>query len=131
MNISGGTITGIKDLAIADGGTGASTAIDARTNLGLAIGTDVQAYDKEITDIAALEPTKNFFIVGDGTTFVKKNPENSRIALNLGSMATQDVSNVKITGGRITDVEDILIADGGTGASTAIDENKFRSCHWY
>ena len=121
LNISGGTITGITDLAIADGGTGASTAIDARTNLGLAIGSDVQAYDKEITDIAALEPTKNFFIVGDGTTFVKKNPENSRIALNLGSMATQDVSNVKITGGRITDVEDILIADGGTGASTAID----------
>ena len=32
--ITGGTITGITDLAVADGGTGASTAGAARTNLG-------------------------------------------------------------------------------------------------
>lgn len=31
--ISGGTVTGITDLAVADGGTGASTASAARVNL--------------------------------------------------------------------------------------------------
>ena len=41
--ITGGVITGITDLAVADGGTGASTASAARTNLGAAADGDAVA----------------------------------------------------------------------------------------
>lgn len=40
-------------VTVAQGGTGATTASAARTALGLAIGTDVQAYDADLTAFAA------------------------------------------------------------------------------
>lgn len=43
----------------------------------------------------------------------------ARTALGLGTVATQDASSVNITGGSVTGITDIAIADGGTGASSA------------
>ena len=37
---------------------------------------------------------------------------------SLGTMSTQNANNVNITGGSITGITDLAVADGGTGAST-------------
>ncbi len=42
-----------------------------------------------------------------------------RMTLGLGTIATQDSNSVSLTGGSITGITAVVIADGGTGASTA------------
>jgi len=78
------------------------SASTARTNLGLAIGSDVQAFDAQLTDVAGLTPTDSNFIVGDGSNFVTESGATARTSLGLGTIATQDANSVAITGGSVT-----------------------------
>jgi len=78
------------DVGVSHGGTGASTAAGARTNLGLAIGSNVQAYDSVLDDVAAETYT------------------GSTSTTTLGTISTGTWNGTTIG-----------IAYGGTGSTTA------------
>lgn len=55
------------------------------------------------------------------TAFVTTAVSNATGA--LGTMSTQNANNVNITGGSVTGITDITVADGGTGRSTLTSSN--------
>lgn len=125
--INGGVISGITDLAIEDGGTGASTASGARTNLGLVIGTDVQAYDAALASIAGLTTASGQILYTTASdTYTTSSvtaaglallddasASAQRTTLGLGSLAVQNT----VASGNY-DAGSIFTADIANGAIT-------------
>ena len=102
VSITGGSITGITDLAVADGGTGASDAATARTNLG------AQAQNALLDDIAGLTIADGTFLVGDANgDIVAESGATARTSLGLGTAAVEDTG---VAAGDIVKLDDALSA---------------------
>lgn len=109
--VTGATVTGgtINNTPI--GGTTAA----AGTFTALAA-TTATVGGVTVVTTSATQTLTNKTLSGSLNTF--SNIPNTAIT-GLGTMSTQDASNVSISGGSISGITDLAVADGGTGASTA------------
>lgn len=106
-----GTFTAADQIIVSTGvGTAAlESGATARTSLGLAIGTDVQAWDAQLDDIAALAVTDGNFIVGDGANWVAESGATARTSLGLGTGDSPQFTNLTLTGNLIVQGDPIQL----------------------
>jgi hypothetical protein len=91
-------------------------AATARGNLDLEIGTDVQAYDADLSTLAGLTEADSTFIVGTGSGWTTESGVTVRTSLGLGSLATLSTVDISdntnlVAGTNITLTDDTLSVD--------------------
>jgi len=105
-------VSGGGDLLAANNLSDLDNAATARTNLGVAIGSDVQAYDAQLADVAGLTPADGSFIVGDGANFVAESGATARTSLGLGTAATSNTGDFLASTAGLNDLSDVSFTAG-------------------
>jgi len=122
------------DVAVSHGGTGASSAGSARTNLGLAIGSNVQAYDAGLNSIAGLTTAADKMIYTSGSdtyvvtalsAFARTILDDAdaaavRSTIGAGSSSASAFADLSDVGSTTATAGRLMVADGDSWESVAV-----------
>ena len=131
VDLAASSITGT--LAIGDGGTGATSASAASTALGLAIGTNVQAYDADLDALSGCQSggaaalaalTSSEIQILDGATVSTSELNkldgvtSSTAELNILDGVTSTASELNVLDGITSTTAELNLMDGNTSATS-------------
>ena len=121
VDLGASSITGT--LGVSDGGTGSTTSSAARTALGLAIGSNVQAYDADLDNLSGCQTggsaalaslTSTEIQILDGATVTTSE-------LNILDGVTATASELNIMDGVTATTSELNIMDGVTATTTELN----------